>query len=232
MSSLQEHILIKPQLVWHDINLRTDVLAFVARLSSRIFNGDLLTQNEEWLRISIDYTVNCFTAIAICRLVPSPLRWLAERLLPICRKVRADRRAGAELLAPILAERNQEIEAAEREGREPNLPDDSIEWYRKAAKGRPYNDIDLQIGLSMAAIHTTSDLLGQGLLNLCVHPEMMEPLRNEAVEVLSKFGWKKVALIELHLLDSFLKETQRMKPITMSKSFKLQTSPVLSYRCF
>jgi cytochrome P450 len=74
------------------------------------------------------------------------------------------------------------------------------------------------LGLSIAAIHTTSDLVGQAVLNLGAHPEMIEPLRKEAIEVLQKNGWKKVALTELYLLDSFLKETQRMKPIAMGES--------------
>jgi cytochrome P450 len=198
--------------------LQTDVLTWVARLSSRIFNGEELTRNEDWLRISKDYTVNTFTALAVCKFFPAPFRWLAERALPLCRKVRRDRAAGARILAPILAARKAEIAAAKREGREPNLPDDSIEWFRKAAKGRAYNDCDLQLGLSIAAIHTTSDLLGQALLNLGAHPEMVDPLRKEAVEVLGKYGWQKVALAELRILDSFLKETQRLKPIAMGKS--------------
>lgn len=197
--------------------MQADILTWVARLSSRIFNGEELTRNEDWLRISKDYTVNTFTALAVCKLFPAPFRWLAERALPLCRKVRRDRAAGARILAPILAARKAEIAAAKREGKEPNLPDDSIEWFRKAAKGRAYNDCDLQFSLSIAAIHTTSDLLGQALLNLGAHPEMMEPLRKEAAEVLERYGWQKVALAELRILDSFLKETQRLKPIAMGK---------------
>jgi len=206
---------------WHEVDLKADVLTFVARLSSRIFNGEELTRNEEWLRISKEYAVNLFIAIRICRIVPAPFRWLVERTLPLCRKVRRDHAAGARILAPILAGRRAEIAAARQEGREPNFPDDSIEWFRNASKGRSYNDSDIQLGLSIAAIHTTSDLLGQALLNLGAHPEMMSPLRKEAVEVLGRHGWKKVALAELRILDSFLKETQRLKPIAMSMSLTL-----------
>ncbi|KAF8857357.1 cytochrome P450 [Acephala macrosclerotiorum] len=153
-------------------------------------------------------TINSFITIAICKMVPAPLRWFAERTLPICHKVRADRKAGAKLLAPILVKREAEKAAARRGGREVILHDDSIEWFQTASKGRAYNDIDLQMVLSIAAIHTTSDLLSQALLNLCAHQETVEPLRQEVIEVLEKHGWKEVALTELHLLDSFLKETQ------------------------
>jgi hypothetical protein len=99
------------------------VLSWVARLSSRIFNGDQLARDEEWLRISKEYTVSSFEAVTACKKYSVPFRWFAERTLPICRKVRADRKAGAKLLAPILAERKAEIAAAQREGREPNVSD-------------------------------------------------------------------------------------------------------------
>ena len=66
---------------------------------------------------------------------PEALRWFAERTLPICRKVRTERAAATRLLVPILAERDAEIAAARKEGREASVPDDSIEWLRSASKG-------------------------------------------------------------------------------------------------
>lgn len=136
----------------------------------------------------------------------------------MCRQAQRDYKAGADLLAPVLAEREAEIEMAQRQARSPELPDDAIEWFRASAKGRVYNEVDLQMGLAVAAVHTTSDLLTQSLLNLCAHPEYCDQLRQEVVQVLGKYGWQKVALTELRLLDSFLKETQRLKPINMGES--------------
>lgn len=162
--------------------------------------------------------MNCFIGLTICKLLPGfPLRWLADKLLPHCRRARRDYRTASTILKPILAERYAEIAAAPREGRTPNLPDDAIEWFRNASKGRQYNEVDLQLGLAVAAMHTTSDLVSQSILNLCAHPEVVAPLREEAISVLKQYGWQKVALTELRLLDSFLKETQRMKPINMCK---------------
>lgn len=119
------------------------------------------------------------------------------------------------MLQPTLDERHKEIAAAEREGRKPQLPDDSIEWFRNASHGRCYDEVDIQMGLAVAAIHTTSDLLVQALLNLGARPELLQPLREEAIAVLRQHGLQKTALYELRLLDSFFKETQRLKPISM-----------------
>lgn len=196
---------------------RADLLNWVARLSARVFNGEELSKNKEWLRISIEFTVNFFGGITVVKAYPGPLRWFAEKTLPICRNVRRDYNQAGKILAPVFKQRDAEIAAAKRENREPNLPDDSIEWFRKAARGRPYGELDVQLGISMAAIHTTSDLLGQTIFNLCAHPELIEPLREEAIVTLKKHGWEKTGLAEMNLLDSVFKETQRMKPISMSK---------------
>ena len=51
-------------------------------------------------------------------------------------------------------------------------------------------DVETQIGLSLAAIHTTSDLITQSVVNLCKYPEVIPALREEALDVLSKYGWQ------------------------------------------
>jgi cytochrome P450 len=76
---------------------------------------------------------------------------------------------------------------------------------------------DCQIALTLAAIHTTTDLLSQTMVNIATYPEMFTALREEVIRVLSKHGLKKAALADLKLMDSFLKETQRMKPILIGE---------------
>lgn len=51
------------------------------------------------------------------------------------------------------------------------------------------------------------------MMQLARHPNMFQPLRDEIVEVLSRDGLKKTALYNLKLMDSFIKECQRLKPI-------------------
>lgn len=101
--------------------------------------------------------------------------------------------------------------------------------------GRAYEPHLSQLTLSVAAIHTTSDLLTQMVLDLAEHagqgPEgeeeneegregvkegrrgLLAALRAEIVEVLGREGWKKTSLYGLKLLDSCIRETQRLKPI-------------------
>jgi hypothetical protein len=69
----------------------------------------------------------------------------------------------------------------------------------------------MQLTLSVLAIHTTSDMTTQALFDLCGREELVQELRKEIISVLSQEGWKKAALYKLQLMDSFLKESQRMK---------------------
>ncbi|SMY26650.1 unnamed protein product [Zymoseptoria tritici ST99CH_1A5] len=211
---------------WQERALMDDTLLWVARLSTRVFLGERFVQNAEWIRIAQEYTIDFMTATAICGFVPALIRPLFVLGLPWCRKLRRDHAICERMFGPVFAEREAEIEAAQREGRVPDLPDDAIEWCRNAGKGRKYPQLNSQLTLSIAAIHTTSDLLGQTVLNLCVHPELLEPLRQEAISVLKSYGWQKQALTELRLMDSCLKETQRMKPVQLASSNRLATRNV------
>jgi cytochrome P450 len=73
----------------------------------------------------------------------------------------------------------------------------------------------LRTQLAMAAIHTTSDLMTSIIVQLARHPEIFQPLRDEIVAVLSRDGLKKQALQNLKFMDSFVKECQRVKPISI-----------------
>ena len=74
-----------------------------------------------------------------------------------------------------------------------------------------------RIGLSLVAIHTTSDLLQEAMIRIAQHPELFQVLRNEIVEVLGRDGLKKTALYNLKTMDSVLKESQRLKTNSLRK---------------
>ncbi|GLA86353.1 hypothetical protein AtubIFM56815_010614 [Aspergillus tubingensis] len=94
------------------------------------------------------------------------------------------------------------------------LADETSVAFEKAAKGRPYDPVGAQLILSVGAIHTTSDLTCQTMTHLAQNPEIVEPLRKEIVDTLQQHGWKKVALYNMKLLDSVIRESQRLKPVT------------------
>ncbi|KAK1625299.1 cytochrome P450 [Colletotrichum phormii] len=179
---------------WHEVSLGQTILNVVSRLSSRVFLGPELCRSEAWLNITVMYVVDCFIAAERLRMFPKPLRRIAHWLLPECQRVRSHR-------------------AAVEQGRPVPTYDDAIQWGEEESARSEYDPAIYQLALAGAAIYTMTDLMTQLILNIVPRPELVAALRSEMIEVLVKEGWAKTSLFNLKLLDSVMKETQRMKPI-------------------
>jgi len=184
------------------------VLKLVAVLSTRVFMGEELAHNDEWLDIAINYTLDLFGASRELRRWPAPLRPLANIFLKSNRDLRASGKRAREIIQPI-------VDARRLARSQPGFqkPIDSLEWFDETAKGAEYDPTLLQLSLTLAAIHTTADLTKTTLLQYAQHPEIMDDLRKELLDVMPTGGWDKVTLYKLQLLDSSIKEAQRLKPI-------------------
>lgn len=194
---------------WTEVKLKPKLFQLVGRLSSRVFIGTELCENEEWLDLTKAYTVNVFIAARALRRWPTCLRPIVHWCLPECRQVRQDVREARRIIGPVVEARRERNRKAREAGQKPSKMADTIGWLDEAAKGRPYDIAMLQLSLSFAAIHTTTELVSGTLLDLCSNPEYFVPLRDEIFTVLGEKGWKKTSLYELKLMDSIMKESQR-----------------------
>lgn len=75
-----------------------------------------------------------------------------------------------------------------------------------------------QLGFAIGALHTTTELLRQSLLDICAHPELIQPIRDEVKKAVNESGWTTAGLFKMQLLDSIIKETQRLKPGSLGES--------------
>ncbi|KAK7737588.1 hypothetical protein SLS63_002717 [Diaporthe eres] len=203
-----------------DILLYPAVLDTVARLSSRVFLGDRLCRDDIWLRMTKSYTTTAFQAAQRLRVYPRHLRKLVHWLQPECRQLRAQLAEARGIVAAVIEERRQARKTAAEAGQPVPEYNDAIDWAdQEAARKRStrYDPAVFQLILSVAAIHTTTDLTCQVILDLARHLEFIQPLREEISSVLGAEGWKKTALYNLKLLDSCIKESQRVKPINASE---------------
>lgn len=73
---------------WHSLNLRATVQEMVARLSSRVFLGEELCRNREWLDITIQATITSMTAATVVSMFPYSLRPFVNEILPLARAMR------------------------------------------------------------------------------------------------------------------------------------------------
>ncbi|KAM4055321.1 cytochrome p450 [Hirsutella rhossiliensis] len=199
---------------WHEVDALKTARKIVATLSAKVFLGDEAAHNDEWLNITIDYTVNLCLAQRQLRHFRGWSRLLVHWFLPRCIKLRQQYNRAATVIAPILKKRREQIDLAEKGlGK---MPNDAVGWMHEVSKGRKYDPVGVQLGLSIVALHTSSDLLGHVLGNLCKHPEYIDRLREEALEVLGEHGWHKTSLYKLKLMDSVLNESQRVVPASMT----------------
>ncbi len=65
------------------------------------------------------------------------------------------------------------------------------------------------------------------LFDLASNPEYLKPLREEVEEVTNREGWTKTALDQMCKVDSFLKESQRLRPVGVCKSVLFSKSRFL-----
>lgn len=197
---------------WHSMELKKTVLDAIAQLSSRVFLGPELCRNKDWQRITISYTVNIFIAASAVKRYPKFLHRLVQWIVPEAGIVRAQMAETERIIQPVIDQRKKELLA------NPTIKyNDAVQWLDDVSKGEEYDAIISQLVLSMAAIHTTGDLLSQVLYDICMHQDLVQPLRKEAIAVIGAKGWKRTSLYNLKLMDSVIKESQRLKPASMCK---------------
>lgn len=213
---------------WKTITVHQPFMEMVARISSRVFLGLPLCRDQRWLRVSVAYTFQAFHGARVLRFWPERLRPLVHWFLPDCRKLRGSVHQARELLKPVLREMRQEWEQRQASG-DKTPSTNGIHMMLDMAKkqGYPLDKIDFignQLGLSTAAVHSTSDMVMQSLFDLCGNPEYFAPMRREIDALMAANGGvldNNTKLNNLRFMDSFMREVQRMKPTTVSKS----TSP-------
>ncbi|KAM0433776.1 hypothetical protein ACHAQK_008998 [Fusarium lateritium] len=199
---------------WREIHLKPAILDIIARISSRIYLGDQLCRNEDWLAITKTYTTNFYTASTNLRMFPRSLRFIAHWFLPECKKLRHERKEAIKIITPLIQRRRELRQAAMEAGAPIPVFNDALDWSAQEAEaaGSSFDPVIFQLTLSLLAIHTTYDLLQQTMIDLGRNTQYIEPLRREVVDLLAAEGWKKTTLFKMKLLDSAIKETQRLKP--------------------
>lgn len=111
--------------------------------------------------------------------------------------------------------RRTRAEIALASGRKTPKVSDAIGWMVEMAGGKKVDYVAAQLSLTVAAIHATTEALTVAMLDLVTYPEIIPQLRQEVIQVLGEGGWSKQALYKMKLMDSFLKESQRLHPVSL-----------------
>lgn len=213
--------LTRETLDWHTVPLGSGLQKMVLRISGRAFLGPEICGDTRWIDATMGYLeMGIRTAFAL-QVIPRFLFPL-QRCFPLCRKVRKHIDMTGEVLRPIINSRRTEGKSAQ----------DAILWFDEAAAGETYNPINSQLSLSFASTHTTADTMTKVILHLAENPDVVLDLRKEIIEAITRNdGLTKSALSQMNLLDSVLKESQRLEPLAsgMSESSAILSNCVFSH---
>ncbi|EKG20640.1 Cytochrome P450, partial [Macrophomina phaseolina MS6] len=195
---------------WQLLPLEELVLEPIAQASARLFVGPNLCRDERWMHIMRTFTHKTHAGLIAVKMWPPFLRPLVWPFIPSLRIIEKTWNEGRKIL-----EQNAEAEkAAGTKG------DYIREWV--ADKNPEWADdvqqqVDFQFTLSMSALHTTSMTLTHLLLDLAAYPEYADILREEMIAALHESVGKvnNHYINKLVKLDSFMKESQRLNPLTL-----------------
>ncbi|KAL7935003.1 cytochrome P450 [Trichoderma chlorosporum] len=197
---------------WRPVPWGQDAARYVGRMSSAVFVGAELARDAQWQRLILSYTVNLFNGVRALRTWPWFTRKFIHWLLPECRTCRKQLTLARQLLQPILQKRRQAIDEAMSARQSLPIFNDTITYIEEIAAGRPFDAAATQLAFAISAMHTTTELLKQTLVDICLHPELISPLRDEAKAAIGQHGWTTAGMFQMQLMDSVIKESQRLKP--------------------
>ncbi|OCK74983.1 cytochrome P450 [Lepidopterella palustris CBS 459.81] len=203
---------------WQETRFDEAALRIVARLSSRTFLPEPLCHNEEWLRISVNYTVDFFKGAYVLRTFPPIVRFFIHWFLPQTQKLRKEVETARSIIQPELIARRKEQEADSKAGRKSKRYMDAIEWIQQSAttSGEPCDPVVVMLSYTIAAVHTTTITFANMVYNLMSNPEYIDLLREELIAVFNEEpGWTKARLYKLKLMDSCMKESNRLDPASL-----------------
>lgn len=175
-----------------------------------------LAEDEEYLPTAISYSENGFKHNFLLRVFPDWAKPVVARLLPTSWGVDWALTRAKRMIIPIIRERRR------REQEDPSYekPDDFLQHLMDG--GQEIDDVETTVQRLMVTYlgsgPSTIIAVAQVLFDLCAHPEYVEPLRQEALEVLRKGGYTKQALAGMKKMDSFMRESQRLSPPTLRES--------------
>ncbi|KAJ7084985.1 cytochrome P450 [Mycena epipterygia] len=222
---------------WKAFTVLPNILHVIARTSIRVFVGLPLCRNKEYLNLSIAYSVAMFKQAQIINMFPNFLKPLIGPLISSKQKTI---RAVMKLLGPLIEDRL--AKEAELGPNWPDKPNDFLSWLIDDAEDRTPSAIAMRLlVLNVAAIHTSSMALTNALFDLTTYPSHIAPMREEAEHAVREGGWTKKAVNDMHKIDSFLRESQRLNassPVSMlrkvvaKEGFRFSDGTVIPYGSF
>lgn len=199
------------------INFMEFFVPAIAKITNSMLVGEELAADPEWIRQTCDFAVNRYTSADDVRAWPPALAYFVAPFIPSVRRLRQSRAYVKKQLTPMYEELKRREE----------LGVDSKAKYRKGSYGYEWlwsgtpevvtlDDFsDTMMRTLIASIHTTAKTISIALVDLLSQPQYLPALREEARQAARPDG--SIDIDRLFEMDCFLKESQRLTPVFLSK---------------
>ncbi|KAJ4308419.1 hypothetical protein N0V84_012116 [Fusarium piperis] len=197
----------------------------VSKISACLMHSESVSNNKVWLDITEGYVLEATTYAQIIKTWPPYLRPLAHWFLPNRHVLSKQWNEAKEVVRSSLERKKAGV--TEATGRPPTLLDYEIE----GGAGTSGRDLDKQVQnqllLAVASIHTTSSSIIHCIYDLAARPQYVPELREEIKSVLEECNgtFTKEGLAKLHKLDSFMKESQRFNSPDLTTFQRISIKP-------
>lgn len=224
-----------PKEEWTTVAAYESVMKIVSRAANRVFCGTELCRNPEFLEASRQFAIGAFGAGFKLKMFPKWTHPIAGPLaaLPVTRSLAIAKR----ICTPIIKERLRHIQDPAL-AKDYEAPNDALQWLLEDLVKRAGPDLKIDMDqtirqlmmLNMVAIHTTSMVTTNTLLDLYSHPDAamyVAGLREECERVFAtEQKWSKDAVNKLIRVDSVIRETMRITTLAdFSLKRSVQSSP-------
>lgn len=197
---------------WSLLDWENATTGLISRAAASIFVGLELATDPTWQKVSRTYVQDFFAAVSEMHCWHPWLRPFVHWFLPHTSACRAGVRQARSMINKVVSDREQKAKLAEIHGRKPPEYNDALSWTMSARGGNPFEAGDVQLALAMAAFFTTAEVLRQVIIDVARSPQLVNSLRREIETAFSTHGVTAAAFFRMELLDSVLKESQRLMP--------------------
>ncbi|RHZ55558.1 cytochrome P450 [Aspergillus thermomutatus] len=197
---------------WKTYNALQICSTLMHRVTSRILIGEEICRDPEYIRLSMKFSESVFmNGVMLSTLSLGPFRKMVSWIGSFGHRRTLNKLM--QLLIPVIEKRLEEMKRDPTGPRPFDMVQFTIELAGPSDKEKTPERLAHQILQNLwAGSGAPGGLLTQMVYQVLTYPEYLEPMREEIRSAIAEHGWTDKMLNNIPLVDSFLRETNRLYP--------------------
>jgi cytochrome P450 len=182
------------------------------RVTSRILIGEEICRDPEYIKLSMKFSESVFmNGVMLSTLSLGPFRKMVSWIGSFAHRRTLNQLI--RLLIPVIEKRLEEMKRDPTGPKPFDMVQFTIELTGPSDKEKTPERMAHQVLQNLwAGSGAPGGLLTQMVYQVLTYPEYLEPMREEIRSAIAEHGWTDKMLNNIPLVDSFLRETNRLYP--------------------